>query len=83
MESIIGENAVVYSKYDDLGNKRDDDRYIGMAYKQIVKIIAYVPNVSGFYITDFFIPEHIEEKNDYIHYGFLIVSNKNITILRD
>lgn len=80
---MINKMAVVTKIYDGSGNKINDDKYIRKAYNQLVKLVAEVPNIKGFYITDFFIPEYIEMKNDYIHYGFLIVSNQNITFLKD
>lgn len=80
---MINKIAIVTKIYDDLGNKKYDEKYIGKAHNQIVKLVAEVPDIKGFYITDFFIPEYIEMKNDYIHYGFLIVSRQNITFLME
>ncbi len=82
-EKFIGKKAVVTKVNDGLGNSKNDEKYISKAYNQIIKLVAIVPKTNGFYITDFFIPEYINENNDYIHYGFLKVSRQNITMLSE
>jgi len=83
MKNIIGRKAVITKIHDGLGNEANDSKYIGKAYNQVVKLVILVPKTTDFYITDFFIPEFIEENNDYIHYGFLKISKGNITLLED
>ena len=78
---MVGNRVAVTKINDGLGNPICDQKYTAKAYNQVVKLVALVPGILGFYITDFFIPEYIEMKNDYIHYGFLIVSRGNITML--
>jgi hypothetical protein len=80
---LIGKRAAVTKINDGLGNPISDTKYTAKAYNQVVKLVAVVPNIKGFYITDFFIPEYINENNDYIHYGFLKVSSGNITLLNE
>ena len=48
-----------------------DEEYIGTALRKVVKI------VHEFFLTDFFMPEHIDKKNDYCHYGFLVLDRHN------
>jgi hypothetical protein len=81
INSLINRKAVVTRIYDGLGYQTNDSKYTGKAYNQVVKLVALVPETKDFYITDYFIPEFIEENNDYIHYGFLKVSTGNITLL--
>jgi len=77
----IGKIVAVTKISDGTGYPQNDQKYISKAYNQVVKLIALVPGIVDFYITDFFIPEFINENNDYIHYGFLKVSSGNITML--
>lgn len=83
MNNMVGRRAAVTTIHDGLGNFINDQEYTARAYNQVVKLIALVPNTTDFYITDFFIPEYINENNDYIHYGFLKVSRQNITLLKE
>jgi len=78
---MIGKRVVVTKICDGTGYLQNDQKYIGKAYNQVVKLVALVHGTVDFYITDFFIPEFINENNDYIHYGFLKVSSGNITML--
>ena len=78
---MIGKRVAITKICDGTGYPQNDRKYIGKAYNQIVKLVALVPGTVDFYITDFFIPEFINENNDYIHYGFLKVSSGNITML--
>lgn len=78
---MIGKKATITKIRDGLGYPKNDEKYIGRAYNQVVKLVALVPNTTDFYITDFFMPEFIDKNNDYIHYGFLKVSSGNITLL--
>lgn len=71
--------AVVTNVSDGLGYINNDGKYTGKAKNQLVKLVYNLGN--DFYITNFFIPEFINEKNDYIHYGFLIVSLGNVKLL--
>jgi len=72
--------AVVTKIHDGLGYSTNDNKYIGKAYRQMITIVYEFPE-SKFLLTDFFIPEYIDVKNDYVHYGFLIVSENNIEYL--
>lgn len=80
---MIGKRAVVTKINDGLGHPINDQKYTGKAYNQMVRLVALVPNTTDFYITDFFIPEYINLNNDYIHYGFLKVNTRNITLLNE
>ena len=78
---MIGKSVAVTKISDGTGYSQNDQKYIGKAYNQIVKLVALVPGTVDFYITDFFIPEFINENNDYIHYEFLKISSGNIAML--
>lgn len=60
---------------DGLGDPNNDIKYIGGAHDRVVTIVHQLNH--SMFLTDFFIPEYIDSKNDYIHYGFLIVSKGN------
>ena len=76
MNSLVGRFAVVTKVSDGLGFATNDKKYIGKAKGQLVKLVSCVPNVAGFYITDF-----IDQNNDYIHYRFLKVIRGNISLV--
>jgi len=77
---MIPIKAYINKISDGRGYSANDIKYIGKAYNQVVTLKYNIS--SDMYITDFFIPEYIELKNDYIHYGFLIVSSENIHIIK-
>lgn len=79
---MIGRKAAVTKVSDGTGYPTNDQKYIGKAYNQVVKIVGKVPNID-LYITDFFMSEYINENNDYVHYGFLKVSRNNVTLLEE
>ena len=83
IKTNIGRKVAITKICDGNGYPENDHKYIGRAYNQVVTLVALVPNTNCFYITDFFIPEFIGERNDYIHYGFLKVSIHNITFLEE
>lgn len=74
--NLIGQEVAVVRLCID-GNKptKVEKQYIGKALKKVVKIVHQFE--SGFYLTDFFMPEYINDKNDYCHYGFLILDHYN------
>jgi len=78
---MVGKRVAVTKICDGTGYPINDQKYIGKAYNQVVKLVALVPGTVDLYITDFFIPEFMDKNNDYIHYGFLKVSSGNITLL--
>lgn len=74
--NLIGKDvAVVKLCMDGNAPTKADQQYIGRALNRVVKIIHQFAN--GFYLTDFFMPEFINDKNDYCHYGFLILDHHN------
>lgn len=79
--SLVGEKVVV-TRLCFEGNtpNANDIRYVGKALNSLVTLVHEIH--KDFYITDFFISEFLEEKNDYIHYGFLIVERYNVDRLR-
>lgn len=64
------------------GNEPDenDKRYTGKALNRVVEIKHKLDN--GFYLTDFFMPEYIDKKNDYCHYGFLVLDEQNFSLIQ-
>ena len=52
-----------------------DEEYIGKALRKVVKIVHEFDD--GLFLTDFFMPEHIDKKNHYCHYGFLVLDRHN------
>jgi len=78
---MIGKRVAITKICDGTGYPQNDQKYIGKAYNQVVKLVALVPGTVDLYITDFFIPEFINDNNDYIHYGFLKVNRGNIMML--
>lgn len=78
-KNIYPRRAIVVKVSDGLGYEKNDWKYIGKAFNRVINIVHKLDNKGeSMYISDFFIPEYISEKNDYIHYGFLIVSRNNI-----
>lgn len=74
--NLIGKNvAVVRLCMDGNQPSEADKQYVGKALNRVVKIVHQFEN--GFYLTDFFMPEYINDKNDYCHYGFLILDCHN------
>lgn len=74
--NLIGKDVIVVKLCMDGNIPSDTEKqYVGKALKKVVKIVHQFEN--GFYLTDFFMPEHINEKNDYSHYGFLILDRHN------
>ena len=67
---------------DGYGYPKNDLKYIGPFHNKVGHILFKFEE-SDTYLTDFFNPEFINLKNDYIHYGFLIVTNENIGIIND
>lgn len=65
-----------------LGNEpnANDKKYIGKAIGKVVEIKHAFDN--GLYLTDFFIPEYINEKNDWCHYGFLVLDSHNFSLIQ-
>lgn len=58
-----------------------DIKYIGKGLNKIVEIKHRLEN--DLYITDFFMPEYIEDKNEYCHYGFLVVDRHNFSLIEE
>lgn len=63
------------------GNTPDanDRKYTGKALDTVVTIKHRFED--GFYLTDFFMPEFMTEKNDYCHYGFLVLDEHCFSIV--
>lgn len=73
---LVGKSVAVIRLCMDGNTPNDaDKRYVEKALNRVVKIIHQFK--SGFYLTDFFMPEYINDKNDYCHYGFLILDYHN------
>lgn len=77
----INKKAVITQVHTGDGYQSNDNKYIYPAYERLVTLKHKLNN--GFYITDFFNPDFINIKNDYIHYGFLIINLNNITFLEN
>lgn len=58
------------------GYPSNDEKYIGKAYKRVLNVVDIA--IGSLFLTDFYIPEYKNENNDYVRYGFLIVSQGNI-----
>lgn len=73
---FIGKDVVVVRLCME-GNKptKVDNQYIGNALNRVVKIVYQFED--GLYLTDFFMPEYINDKNGYCYYGFLILDHHN------
>ena len=81
MERKFGKRAVVTEVYDGLGYKENDRKYIYPALHQMVTI-KHVFNANRgvtVYLTDFFLSEFMDQNNDYVYYGFLKVTDGNLT----
>ena len=72
---------VIIDKLCMIGNEPTlgDKKYISKALNQVVTIKYKFEN--NLYLTDFFMPEYINDNNDYCYYGFLLVSKYNIATL--
>lgn len=58
---------------------KTDEKYVGKSLRRVVKIVHEFDD--GLFLTDFFMPEYIDEKNDYCHYGFLVLDRHNFEII--
>ena len=76
----VGRQALVTKISDGLGYRLNDSKYIGKAYNKGVTL-KHMLSDSMMYITDFFMPEFMDIKNDYCYYGFLIVSESNLSFV--
>ena len=70
------QRAILIKVSDGLGYHKNDEKYIGKAFNRVLNIVDTIK--GNMFLTDFYIPEFKEENNDYVRYGFLIVSRKNI-----
>lgn len=63
------------------GNTADENetRYGNHVLHKVVTIVYDFLN--GLYLTDYFVPEYINEKNDFVHYGFIIVNRYMIEVI--
>ncbi|GAF80888.1 unnamed protein product [marine sediment metagenome] len=78
---MINKLYAVTKLYDGYGYRNNDNKYIEPAFRTVVKFCYEIkPNM---YITDYFFPEYMELRNDYIYYGFLILSKENVTALEE
>ena len=73
---MLPKRAIVINVSDGLGYKNNDDEYVGRAVNRVVEIVDKFEN--GMLLTNFYMPEHKDELNDYCYHGFLIVSIGNI-----
>ena len=78
---MIGKKAIIDKIEDGLGYPSNDKKYISEGYEKIVKLVSLFPGTTDFYITDLFIPKYANENNDYISSGFLVVSERNISLV--
>lgn len=78
--SLIGKDVAIM-RLCMVGNKptRSDEKYVGKALRRVVKIVHEFDD--GLFLTDFFMPEYIEDKNAYCHYGFLLLDHHNFEIV--
>lgn len=81
MENLINnEVAVVRMCMDGNNPNTNDIKYTKKALNRVVKILYDFGD--DVYLTDFFMPEFINDKNDYCHYGFLIINEYTFRRLR-
>lgn len=78
---MINKLAVVTKVSDGLGYTTNDEKYIRPSLHKAIKLCYELKH--NFFITDYFYPEFIYVKNDYIHYGFLILHRTNFTMLEN
>ena len=80
--NLIGKNVVV-TRVCMRGNEptKDDLLYTKQALNKMVTIKHVFEN--GLYLTDFFMPDFVERKNDYCHYGFLILDRQQFNIIEE
>lgn len=64
---------------DGLGYILNDRKYIEPFENKVGNIVYKLNDVM--YLTDYFNPEFIDVSNDYIRYGFLIVTLGNVTLI--
>lgn len=77
---LVGKQVAI-TRYCMRGNTptKDDEKYIGRAMNRVVRILHKFDD--GSYLTNFFMPEYINEKHDYCHYGFLVIDYQVLTRL--
>lgn len=65
------------------GNAPDeyDIYYVGLVLNRIVKIVHCFDD--GLLLTDYFVPELMEYKNDYCHYGFIVLTAGNLSYINE
>lgn len=80
MTSLIGKRVLVVRNIHSGDYTKNNDKYLGLAYDKPVKIVH---KVGELYITDFFVPEFMNENNDYIYYGFLKIMDSDFKTINE
>ncbi len=73
---MVGTKVTISTINDGIGTPRNDRKYMSSSVGKEVTITARHEN--GLWLTDLFLPEFKDLKNDYVDNGYLIVSNGNI-----
>lgn len=77
---LIGRKVAVM-RLCERGNEptKDDIKYTGQALNKVVEIKHVFEDFL--FLTDFFMPEYVKDKNDYCHYGFLVLDRSNFNLI--
>lgn len=68
---------------DGLGYVSNDDKYLGPHKNKVCNLVDYYKDSSSMFLTDIYVREHRELRNDYIYNGWVIVSSENVTLLEE
>lgn len=84
VSKFVGKQVAIVNLSDCEGQKptNADCKYIGEAYKKVVTITHKFED-GDLYLTDFFMPQYIDENNDYVHYGYLKLLRGNFKVVQD
>ena len=78
---MIGKNAILIRNIYSSDYPQNNEKYFGSFYGKVFKILFDFQDNT--YLTDMFIPEFMNEENDYVYHGFIKVMNKDFRILNE
>lgn len=80
MTSLIGKRVLVVRNIHSGDYLKNNDKYLGSAYDKPVRLLYKKGEI---YITDFFVPEFMDEDNDYVYHGFLRVMDSDFKTINE
>ena len=74
-QKLVGREVCIIENHENGSYKANNFKYMHKVYNKKVKLVYNIAeeNECDIFITDFFLPEFRDEKNDYIYNGYLKV----------